>query len=239
MKDIPLDQRIIFALDVPSVADALSWVRRLEGKIRFFKVGLELFLAGGWEVVDALALRGHKVMLDLKFFDIPETVYRAVRQLNGRGVTFATVHGNNGVIEGAVRARGDLKLLAVTVLTSFDDEDMRQMGMNGPIEDLVTARAKKAIGLGCDGVVASAREAARLRRELGDDFLVVTPGIRPAAPGEQTTDDQRRVTTPSDAIRNGSDYLVIGRPIRDAKDPCRKVDEIRMEIEQALAGISP
>lgn len=235
-KTIPLNERIIFALDFADPQLAGQWIRKLDSHVRFFKVGLQLFLAGGWPVVDAITARGSKVMLDLKFFDIPETVHLAVRQLQNRGVTFATVHGNRPIIEAAVAAGDGLKVLAVTVLTSFDESDMAEMGMTGSVRDLVLIRARKALDLGCDGVVASALEAGPLRDELGGDFLVVTPGIRPGLNRDVERDDQRRVATARQAIIDGADYVVIGRPISTAPDPLRVVAAIQEEIAEGLAG---
>ncbi len=234
-RQIPLEERIIFALDVPTTEEAIDLMDRLGREINFFKIGLELFLAGCWQVVDAAIERGHKVMLDLKFYDIPATVSRAVAQVARRSIALATIHGNDPIIRGAVETKGpDLKILAVTVLTSFDPSDMEKMGMKGSIEDLVLMRARKAVELGCDGIVASAQEAARLRKEIGPGFIMVTPGIRPA--GTAGRDDQRRIATPAQAIRDGADYLVIGRPIRDAADPLAVAREIKEEISRALKG---
>ena len=173
---VPLRDRIIVALDVPASAEARAWVERLGDQVGFFKVGLELFLGAGFGIVDWIIGRGHRVMLDLKFFDVPQTVRRAVAQLNGRGISFATVHGNRPIVEAAVEARGDLKLLAVTVLTSFGQDEAKEMGSEKPVEDLVLSRAAQAVELGCDGIVCSPLEAAMLRRRLGDDFWIVTPG---------------------------------------------------------------
>lgn len=236
-KAIPLNERIIFALDFADPQLAGQWVRKLDSRVRFFKVGLQLFLAGGWPVVDAITARGSKVMLDLKFFDIPETVHLAVAQLRNRGVTFTTVHGNRPIIEAAVADKGELKVLAVTVLTSFDESDMAEMGMIGSVRDLVLLRARKALELGCDGVVASALEAGPLRDELGGNFLVVTPGIRPGLNRDVERDDQRRVATARRAIIDGADYVVIGRPISTALDPLRAVAAIQEEIAAGL-GVS-
>ena len=164
-KNIPLEERIILALDVEDPETAKEWVLSTESRIHFFKVGLQLFMASWFEIVDWLIDRGHKVMVDLKFFDIPETVRLALAQLKNRGVTFATVHGNDPILRAAVQEKGDLKILAVTVLTSFGEEDLRDMGMTRSIEDLVYYRAKRALELGCDGVVSSGLEAARLRQD--------------------------------------------------------------------------
>ena len=235
MKDIPLNERIILALDVESTAQAKELVKKTESHIHFYKVGLQLFMASWFEIVDWLSARGHKVMVDLKFFDIPETVKLAVAQLNNRGVTFATIHGNDPIIRAAVKAKGDLTLLAVTVLTSFGQEDMQAMGMTQSIEDLVYFRAKRALELGCDGVVSSGLEAKRLRDRLGEKLLIVTPGIRPGANIEESTDDQQRIITAKGAIAGGADYLVVGRPISKAADPVAVISAIQEEIKQALS----
>jgi len=237
-KNIPLNERIIFALDVPSHAEAMRLIERLDGEIRFFKVGLQLFMADWFKTIDAIVGRGCKVMVDLKFFDIPETVKLAVSQLCNRGVTFATVHGNDPILRAAVQAKGDLKLLAVTVLTSFGEEDMRAMGMSGSIADLVLLRSRRALELGCDGVVASALEAGPLRSELDENFLIVTPGIRPGANVDDGSDDQKRIATAKNAILSGADHVVIGRPIRDSKDPAALIRSLQQEIAEGLAARS-
>ena len=194
-KNIPLNERIIVALDVDQPEKAKEMVKTCESHISFFKVGLQLFMADWFNIVDWIVDRGHKVMLDLKFFDIPETVKLAVEQVNSRGVTYATIHGNDPIIRAAVEARGDMQLLAVTVLTSFGEEDLRAMGMTQSVEDLVYFRAKRALELGCDGVVSSGLEAKRMRSDLGDKLLIVTPGIRPGANVEDSGDDQKRIVT--------------------------------------------
>ena len=233
-KQIPLNERIIFALDVDSKDEAERWLDRLDDQVRFYKVGLQLFLAGGFPVIDMILQRGHKVMVDLKFFDIPETVALAVRELKNKGATFITVHGNDPILRAAVQERGSAQILAVTVLTSFDESDMREMGMTGSIEDLVYLRARKALALGCDGVVSSGLEVPRLRDGLGDKFLIVTPGIRPGTNDMIQDDDQKRVASAHAAIRNGADYVVVGRPIRNAKDPIGIVRALQDEIAAAL-----
>ncbi len=234
MKNINLNERIIFALDVPTPDEAKQWVRKLDGDIKFFKVGLELFLSGWWDIVDFIIDRGNQVMLDLKFFDIPETVHLAIQQVKDRGVSLTTIHGNDAIIKAAVKDRGNVKVLAVTVLTSFDESDMRQMGMTGSVEDLVLIRAKKAFALGCDGVVSSALEAKPLRDALGDGFFIVTPGIRPES-SVKGEDDQKRIATARNAIINGADHVVIGRPIRTAEDPISTIKKLQDEIAQGLA----
>jgi orotidine-5'-phosphate decarboxylase len=231
MKDIPLEERIIFALDVESPNRAREWVRKLESHVRFYKVGLQLFLADWFNIVDWITARGHKVMLDLKLFDVPETVRLAVEQLSRRNVAYATVHGNDPIIRGAVRAKNGVKILAVTVLTSFGQEDMREMGFRGEVADLVYSRARRALSLGADGIVSSGLEASRIRSELGEGFLVVTPGIRPGRNTEIEEDDQQRVATAREAIRNGADQIVVGRPIRTARDPLQVVETLQEEIK--------
>lgn len=237
MKNIPIKDRIILALDVASQEQAKKLVKKTESHIHFYKVGLQLFMAGWFDIIDWLTARGHKVMLDLKFFDIPETVKLAVAQLNHRGVTFATIHGNDPIIRAAVAAREDIALLAVTVLTSFGQEDMTAMGMKQSIEDLVHFRARRALELGCDGVVASGLEAKRLRDTLGSSLLIVTPGIRPGADvaASSRQDDQQRIVTAGQAIADGADYLVVGRPITQADDPIAVINALQDEIRQALA----
>lgn len=237
-KDIPLNERVIFALDVDSPDLARQWVERLESHVRFYKVGLQLFLAGWFHIIDWITNRGHKVMVDLKFYDVPETVKLAVRQLRNRNVTFATVHGNEAILRAAIQEKGGPKILAVTVLTSFGEEDMIDLlGAPVKVEDLVLRRARRAIALGCDGVVSSGLEAARLRKDLGDNFLVVTPGIRPGKNIEIVEkDDQKRIVTALEAISNGADYVVVGRPISTSPEPIAVVENLQEEIRRALAS---
>ena len=229
-KQIELQDRIIIALDVENPDLAKEMVKRCESHTRYFKVGLQLFMASYFEVVDWILDRGHKVMLDLKFFDIPETVKLAVEQVNNRGVSLATIHGNDAIIRAAMEARGDLQLLAVTVLTSFGEEDLRAMGMTQSVEDLVLFRARRALELGCDGVVSSGLEAERLRKDLGDKLLIVTPGIRPGANVNDGSDDQKRIVTAGRAIATGADHVVVGRPITKADDPIRVIEEMQKDI---------
>jgi orotidine-5'-phosphate decarboxylase len=235
-KEIELQDRIIVALDVDNPELAKEMVRRCESRTRYFKVGLQLFMASYFEVVDWILDRGHKVMLDLKFFDIPETVKLAVEQVNNRGVSLATVHGNDAIIRAAMEARGDLQLLAVTVLTSFGEEDLRAMGMTQSVEDLVLFRARRALELGCDGVVSSGLEAERLRKDLGDKLLIVTPGIRPGANVRDGADDQKRIITAGRAIGNGADHVVVGRPITRAEDPIKVIEEMQQDIQNSISG---
>lgn len=239
MKNIQLNERIIYALDFSDPVEAVQWVEKLDSKLKFFKVGLQLFLAGGWPVVEHIIDRGNKVMLDLKFFDIPETVHLAVQQIKDKGVNFATIHGNDPIIRAAVKEKSDLKLLAVTVLTSFDESDMLEMGFTKKVEDLVLIRAKKALELGCDGIVSSPLEASALRDEFGSNFFIVTPGIRPGLNIDLEKDDQKRVATAKKAILDGADHVVIGRPIRTSPDPLYTVQTIQEEIALGLEALAP
>lgn len=236
-KDIPLKERIIFALDVDSLEEAEKWVDKLGGHINFFKVGLQLFLAGWFPVIDMITKRGHKVMCDLKICDVPETVKLALKQLRDRNITFATVIGNVPIVKAAVVEKNDVKILAVTVLTSIGDEDIKEMGYEGPIQDLVLYRAKRALEVGCDGIISSGIEAHLLRDTLGDNFHIVTPGIRPDTGDEIPGDDQKRILTAQDAIINGADYVVVGRPIRTAKDPIAVVESMQQEIHKGLSSL--
>ena len=231
-KSFPLNERIIVALDVDNDKKARDVVKRCESHIGYFKVGLQLFMANWFNTVDWILDRGHKVMLDLKFFDIPETVKLAVEQVNNRGVSLATIHGNDPIIRAAVAARGDMKLLAVTVLTSFGEEDLRAMGMTQSIEELVYFRAQRALELGCDGVVSSGLEAKRLRQGLGSKLLIVTPGIRPGINMSDSSDDQKRIVTAGRAITDGADHVVVGRPITQVKDPIAVIEKMQQEIAQ-------
>ena len=229
--NIPAAKRLIIALDVPTGAQARDLVEDLGDTVSFYKVGLELFTGDdGFAMVDWLTRRGKQVFVDLKFFDVPATVARAVSQLRGRQVSFATVHGNDAMMRAAAEAAGEVGILAVTVLTSLDAADMRDLGFDCDIPALVHSRAQRAVALGCAGVVASGQEAAMLRKTLGDDGLIVTPGIRPV----RQDDDQKRTVTPTQALRDGADYLVVGRPVRDADNPREAARVIQDEIASAL-----
>ena len=223
--------RLIVALDVPTVWDAYRLVSTLGDGVSFYKIGYRLAFAGGLDLARQLVAEGKKVFLDLKLHDIPATVRLAVRQFAGRGITFATVHGYPPVVEAALAADTGVGILAVTVLTSLGPGQAAELGCTLPVADLVLQRAEGALRLGCRGVVCSAGEAQLLRSRLGQDFAMVTPGIRPAGsdPG-----DQQRIATPGRAIADGADYLVIGRPIRDAADPAAQIAAIQKEIEAAL-----
>jgi orotidine-5'-phosphate decarboxylase len=229
-KTIPPEERLIFALDVPGAEEARRLVGTLREAVQFYKVGLELFLSGeGFALVDWLVEQEKKVFLDLKLYDIPETVGRAVRRLRERPVTFLTVHGDGDILEAACREKGEIKILAVTVLTSLNREGLHELGFGGEMPELVLSRARLAQEIGCDGVIASGLEARNLRDQLGGEMLIVTPGIRPA--GNRPADDQKRVVTVEEALRHGADYIVVGRPIRDAPDPYEAALHIQGTIE--------
>ena len=224
-------ERLIVALDVPSAKEARALVEKLGDSVRFYKIGLELSTAEGYfELLSWLAARGNKVFADLKFYDIPETVRRAVVNLRGRGATFLTVHAHRSVMEAAAREKGAMKILAVTVLTSFDQRDLEDMGSTRTVDELVLARARGAAESGCDGVIASGLEAKALKAEFKERLLVVTPGIRPA----QSGDDQKRTVDVAQAFANGADYIVVGRSIRDARDPREAAENIQKTIAAAF-----
>jgi orotidine-5'-phosphate decarboxylase len=228
-KPIPPRDRLIVALDVTDAAAARSLVGQLGDSVTFYKIGLELFMAGGYfELLEWLTGQGKKVFVDLKFFDVPETVRSAVRALAGSGATFATVHGNQAIMEAAVRDKGALKILAVTVLTSLDRGDLDDLGFACDVEKLVLSRARRALQAGVDGIVSSGLEAPMIRRELGQKLLVVTPGIRPVE--NKPADDQKRTVDVAQAFRNGADYIVIGRPIRQAPDPRAAAEAVQATI---------
>ena len=228
---------IIIALDVESAGEARALVTRLGDSVSFYKVGMELYAAAGMEFVRELVGQGRQVFLDMKFYDIGETVKRAVAQVARSGVSFLTVHGSGAVMRAAVEGRGDsqLKLLAVTVLTSFDEADLADLGYPCPVRDLVALRVRKAMEAGVDGLVCSPVEVAEVRRMAGPGAILVTPGVRSAGAGRG---DQKRVATPAEAVRDGANYLVIGRQVTRAADPRAEVlricDEIRPHVTMNL-----
>jgi orotidine-5'-phosphate decarboxylase len=229
---IPAAERLIFALDVPDADAARTLAEKLGDSVRFYKLGLELMMAGGYfELLDWLVERDKRVFVDLKFFDVPATVGRAVARLRNRGVTFATVHGNQSIMEAAAEAKGDVGILAVTVLTSLDRGDLDDLGFRCDVEQLVLSRARRALEAGCDGVISSGLEVRTLRRSVDDRLIVVTPGIRPV--DNRPEDDQKRVVTVQEAFGNGADYIVVGRPIRDAADPRVAAES----IQESIAGV--
>jgi orotidine-5'-phosphate decarboxylase len=222
-------ERLIVALDVPTTAQARALVERLGDSVCFYKIGLELFTSGGYfELIEWLTARGDKVFADLKFYDIPETVRRAVANLSGSGATFVTVHGHRSIMEAAAKEKGRMGILAVTVLTSFGPRDLEEMGAGIDVAQLVLSRARGAAESGCDGVIASGLEAPMLKAEFGNRLLVVTPGIRPR--DAQPVDDQKRTVDVAQAFGNGADYIVVGRPVRDAPDPRAAAEAIQATI---------
>ncbi len=228
-KNIPVRERLIFAMDLPSVAEAEAMIDRLGDSVQFYKLGLQMFMTGGYfQLVEKLQKLGKKIFVDLKFFDVPETVRNAVAQLATRGVNFATVHGNDDIMRAAAEVKGTTKILAVTVLTSLDKGDMQDLGFSCDIPALVLSRARRSLALGCDGVISSGLEARALREGVGEKLIVITPGIRPAS--NTAVDDQKRVVTPQAAFENGADYIVVGRPIRSAADPRAAAEEIQAQI---------
>jgi orotidine-5'-phosphate decarboxylase len=224
-------ERLIVALDIPSYRQARDLVETLGSSVAFYKVGLELFLSGdAFDLLEWLIERDKKIFVDLKFFDVPATVARAVKQLHGRNVTFATVHGNDAMMQAAAEASNDVGILAVTALTSLDRGDLDDLGFQCDIGELVCSRARRAMEHGCVGVVASGQETAMLRQHIHESLLIVTPGIRPVI----NDDDQKRTVTASRALHDGADYIVVGRPIRDAVDPCAAAESLQIEIATAL-----
>ena len=229
-REIAVRERLIFALDVPDLVGAKKLVARLADTVVFYKIGLELATSPHYfELLRWLIDQDKKVFTDLKLYDIPATVGAAVRQLSKSGASFLTVHGDRAIMAAAGAEKGEhLQILAVTVLTSIAPQDLLDMGVTLSVEELALLRARQAIASGCDGVIASGLEAARLREALGQSPLIVTPGIRP--PDAARNDDQRRVVTPTLALRAGASYIVVGRPIRDAADPYQAAAALQTEI---------
>ena len=229
--DIPPRERLIFALDVPDTKAALELIDQLDVSVAFYKLGLEMFLSGGYfELLSELKSRGKRVFADLKLFDIPATVAAAVRQLANHDIDFCTVHGNDGMLRAAAAEKREMKILAVTALTSLDQGDLQDLGFQCDVRALVLSRARRALTAGCDGVVSSGLEVPALREDVDHALVTVCPGIRPV----ENDDDQERVVSPGQAIRNGADYLVVGRPIRDAESPREAAELIQAQILQAL-----
>lgn len=230
---IPVNERLIVALDLPTANDARALVIRLGESVRFYKIGMELCMAPGFfELMDWLKAEQRRVFVDLKFFDIPETVARAVRNLSERGADFCTIHGNQSMMEAAAAAKtGDTRVLAVTALTSLDRGDLDDLGFDCDVGELVLSRARRALAAGCDGVISSGHEVARMKAEVGAKLLCVTPGIRPL--DNRVEADQKRIMTPAEAIAAGADHIVVGRPIRDAADPRAAAEAIQHDIATA------
>ena len=236
-KNIPAHERLMFALDVPSTEAAKTLVEALGDSVTFYKLGLELCMTGGYfELIDWLNQRGKKVFVDLKFYDVPQTVQSAVKQLSQYpGVTFATVHAVDSLLAAACEVKQDLKILAVTALTSLDRGDLQDLGFQVDVDAIVLSRAKRALQLGCDGVISSGLEAPALRTTLGDRLIVITPGIRPV----QNNDDQKRTVNVEQAFLNGADYIVVGRPIKEHHGfatPKAAAESIQHSIQSLFAA---
>jgi orotidine-5'-phosphate decarboxylase len=233
---MPSRDRLIVALDVPSVEEAKALIAALGDSVGVYKIGLELLFSGGFQLARELAQQGRRVFIDAKLLDIEATVERTTAVVEQSRLEFLTVHAlDRKTLDAAVRGRGDspLKLLGVTVLTNLAAADIIEQGIDHPLAELVLHRARLAKEAGLDGVIASGHEAAKVRQAVGPDFLIITPGVRPQ--GSQTQ-DQARAVTPASAIRAGADYIVVGRPITRAPNPRAAADAIADEILAALAG---
>ena len=234
MKNIRLEDRLIFALDVPEVADAKEIVSELDDSVNFYKIGMEMLMTGRYfELLDWLIKQDKKVFVDLKFFDVPETVGRTIARLNDYGATFATIHGNQALMEKAAANKGNLKILAVTALTSLDRGDLDDLGFACNVQDLVISRAKRAFEAGCDGIVSSGLEVPFIREYVDDRLIAVTPGIRPVA----NDDDQKRVVDVATAFKSGSDYIVVGRPIKNAENRYEAAINIQNIIKKIFESV--
>ena len=225
--------RLIFALDVPEVDRAKQLVNELGDTVRFYKIGMELMMTGDYfDLLDWLVKKNKNVFVDLKLFDVPATVSKAVKRLSKRGAYFTTIHGNQSMMEAAAAEKGDLKVLAVTALTSLDQGDLNDMGFTCDVQELVVSRAKRALSSGCDGIVASGLELEHIRNEVDQKLVIVTPGIRPVL--NRPTDDQKRVVTVEEAFQRGADHIVVGRPIQNADNPKQAALDIQETIESVF-----
>ena len=234
MKDIRIEDRLIFALDVPEVSEAKKIVTELDDSVNFYKIGMELLMTGQYfELLDWLIAKDKKVFVDLKFFDVPETVGRTIARLSDYGATFATIHGNQALMEKAVENKNNLKILAVTALTSLDRGDLDDLGFDCNVKDLVISRAKRAFEAGCDGIVSSGLEVPYIREYVDNKLIAVTPGIRPVA----NDDDQKRVVDVATAFKSGSDYIVVGRPIKNAENRYEAATNIQKIIRSAFEAV--
>jgi orotidine-5'-phosphate decarboxylase len=226
-------ERLIVALDVATIKEAKELVQRLDGVVSFFKIGLELQIVAGLELVEWLLQNKKRVFLDYKYYDVEETVKRAVARVSELGVNFLTVHGTGRTINAAAEGKGhsDLKVFSVTVLTCLDASDIKEMGFDCSVEDLVLHRTKKAVESGCDGVITSGREVKAIREIVKDKLLIAVPGVRPEG---ISTDEHKRKVTPGQAIEAGADYIIIGRPIKNAPDPRDAAEKIVLEMQSAF-----
>jgi orotidine-5'-phosphate decarboxylase len=234
MKDIRVEDRLIFALDVPEISEAKKIVKELDDSVNFYKIGMELLMTGQYfELLDWLIAKDKKVFVDLKFFDVPETVGRTIARLSDYGATFATIHGNQALMEKAAENKNNLKILAVTALTSLDRGDLDDLGFDCNVKDLVISRAKRAFEAGCDGIVSSGLEVPYIREYVDNKLIAVTPGIRPVA----NDDDQKRVVDVATAFKSGSDYIVVGRPIKNAENRYEAATNIQKIIRSAFEAV--
>lgn len=234
MKDIKLEDRLIFALDVPEISDAMEIVRELDDSVNFYKIGMEMLMTGKYfELLEWLIKKEKKVFVDLKFFDVPETVGRTIARLSEFGATFATIHGNQALMEKAVENKNNLKILAVTALTSLDRGDLDDLGFACDVKDLVISRARRAFEAGCDGIVSSGLEVPFIREYIDNKLIAVTPGIRPVA----NDDDQKRIVDVATAFQSGSDYIVVGRPIKNAKNRYEAASNIQKIIKNTFEAV--
>ena len=225
--------RLIFALDVPEADQAKQLVNELGASVSFYKIGMELMMTGDYfDLLDWLVEKDKNVFVDLKLFDVPATVSKAVKRLSKRGAYFTTVHGNQSMMEAAAAEKGDLKVLAVTALTSLDQGDLNDMGFTCAVQELVISRAKRALSSGCDGIVASGLELEHIRNEVDQKLVIVTPGIRPVL--NRPTDDQKRVVTVEQAFQWGADHIVVGRPIKNATNPREAAELIQETIAKSV-----
>ena len=234
MKNIRLEDRLIFALDVPQISEAKDIVSELDDSVNFYKIGMEMLMTGQYfELLDWLIKKDKKVFVDLKFFDVPETVGRTIARLSDYGATFATIHGNQALMEKASQNKYNLKILAVTALTSLDRGDLDDLGFACDVEDLVISRAKRAFEAGCDGIVSSGLELPFIREYVDNKLICVTPGIRPVT----NDDDQKRVVDVATAFQSGSDYVVIGRPIKNAVNRYEAASNIQKIIKNTFESV--
>ena len=225
--------RLIVALDVPEADRAKQLVNELGDTVRFYKIGMELMMTGDYfDLLDWLVKKNKNVFVDLKLFDVPATVSKAVKRLSKRGAYFTTIHGNQSMMEAAAAEKGDLKVLAVTALTSLDQGDLNDMGFTCNVQELVVSRAKRALSSGCDGIVASGLELEHIRNEVDQKLVIVTPGIRPVL--NRPTDDQKRVVTVEQAFQWGADHIVVGRPIKNATNPREAAELIQESIANSI-----
>jgi len=234
MKDINVEDRLIFALDLPEIDQAKDIVTELDDSVNFYKIGMEMLMTGGYfELLNWLIKKDKKVFVDLKFFDVPETVGRAISRLSDYGATFATIHGNQTLMERAAENKNDLKILAVTALTSLDRGDLDDLGFDCDVQELVISRAKRAFEAGCDGVVSSGLEVPYIRKYVDNKLIAVTPGIRPVV----NDDDQKRVVDVATAFKSGSDYIVVGRPIKNAENRYQAASDIQKIIRSVFETV--